>query len=1217
MQRSNGSRSGWQLVCVLLAGLLLGCQVLFGGVEVGSLPSDETLTLEGCKGGAYWCNHEFLLQCNADGRDWTLQETCATADSCNPKAGDCQPCRQGDARCEGASHQVCRADQAAWVTDAVCASEDQCSDAGCSEQCSPLGGIECAAVAGSTEYKLRECVAGQPWKLIDTCDNETLCKDTIDVAKTDRSWSRQCVSAGCPRAGELSCDGQQLRRCPRHQRNWEEVTTCATAALCEATAATGNLATDPSVAASISECNEGCPAVGTYLCSGMLLQKCKEDLTAWEPLEVCSAGTQCNPVEGVCGPLCTPGDYECNQATLRKCQADGTYQDVADCRSPTLCRDGRSLDGPAQPGTCTPHTCLPDQRRCEGATLLKCKASLDGWEPEATCGSDKLCNAESRRCDPIVCMTALAHQCFGQELAQCSLGRDKWDPVTTCPAGQLCDAGPDPGCKLECPRQFQCNGRVLQRCTPSGWVAHATCATDDLCKCTLDPDGAGPLTNSCTLGVGSDACGIPLCGGTKPGWQCQGAELQTCQTGRNGWTPSDTCASAELCYAGNLATSTPGYCAECPVAGELACRLSYTPGSPLWACSPDRKAWNVVQTCSTYGCVPVTNGSDYCANCNVGQTQCSGATLQSCAADRRGFASTTCASALLCDRDDNQCDQCVPNSSSCAGKVLRRCTADGQRIQEQECAGECDPIAGECDSCVANMAWCSNATLNQCSADGQTQTSSLCATPALCDATDRRCVPPTCVVDQPRCNGAEPEVCNPGRNGWMSAGPACLTAELCVAGACQPPVCESGQRRCTGAQPEVCNAGRTNYQPAGAACETPALCIAQTSPTATCRGPTCSVGERTCNGAQPVVCNADRDGWDPVGEACATAGLCRGAGVCDEPVCRVNETRCDGAQRQRCAADRTRWDPVGAPCATAELCLASTPLDTCMPPACSVGQERCNNGAPQICNPGQTDYLADGVCSADQICVENTTAGDSRCTGASCANAQRRCDPNAPQQPQVCNADRSGWDDMGAACTSAQRCEMGACVDIPVIICLAGASRCTNDGQPQTCNAAGTEWLDNGTACRPMARCNPETGTCAECAANEQRCSGQQSQVCTGGTWRNAEDCLDPALCDPASGACTPPFCTPAGSYRCSAQGELQTCDLLDWTTARVCPSDAPLCDAAGRECDQCVTAARECIGSSAYRECDATGHWAPMAVDCDVGQTCSDGECLVTTEEP
>jgi hypothetical protein len=278
-------------------------------------------------------------------------------------------------------------------------------------------------------------------------------------------------------------------------------------------------------------------------------------------------------------------------------------------------------------------------------------------------------------------------------------------------------------------------------------MTQATCATDDLCDCTLtDPDGPGPRTNSCLLGLWTDGCGVVACGGSRPEYQCNGTNLQRCQAGRNGWDSVDTCASAELCYPGAAPAYENGYCAECPLAGELSCDGT-APGSRLRVCSADRRSWTTSQTCSTYGCVGVNPGQDYCANCNVGQTQCAGGTLQSCAPDRRSFASTTCASPALCDAANNQCDVCPAGNNSCAGQVLRRCSADGQSLQDQLC-NVCDAANNQCDSCVADTAWCAENVLYQCSASGQMQEGTPCLTSALCNSVNRRCDPPVCAVGQ-------------------------------------------------------------------------------------------------------------------------------------------------------------------------------------------------------------------------------------------------------------------------------------------------------------------------------------------------------------------------------------------------------------------------------------------------------------------------------------
>ncbi|HXS16179.1 MAG TPA: hypothetical protein VN764_03270, partial [Polyangiaceae bacterium] len=400
----------------------------------------------------------------------------------------------------------------------------------------------------------------------------------------------------------------------------------------------------------------------------------------------------------------------------------------------------------------------------------------------------------------------------------------------------------------------------MERCTKNnGWSTQATCGTPDLCSCALrDPDGAGPLTNSCALGLFTDGCGNALCGGSKAQYQCQGAQLQQCQAGRNGWDPVATCGAANLCYPGEGPTYTSGYCLTCPTAGELSCNAS-----TLRVCASDRRSWGTSANCGTLGCITATNANDYCAVCAAGSAQCAGATLQTCPADQKQWSSKNCGSAALCDAAHQQCDVC--NQTTCSGKVLNSCSADGQTQRSQTCPTFCDAANQRCNNCNPSSVWCdpNNATLNTCAADGQSFTSIKCATAGLCESKyegdENICHTPVCAVEERRCDPLKPavlQICNAQRTGWDVVA-TCASAALCdkTKPACVAPTCTTaGQKRCNEAQPETCKADLTGWTPTGTACASSALCDKTTF---LCKPKACSAGDEKCMGAQPVTCNAD------------------------------------------------------------------------------------------------------------------------------------------------------------------------------------------------------------------------------------------------------------------------------------------------------------------------------------------------------------------------
>lgn len=920
--RRNGRDARARLLLswsVLSCWLLLGCQVLFGGVEV----HQSSAAGAECTFGDTRCNGEYLLTCGSKDTGWMLKDTCASGDLCDAKQQRCSVCKDGDYRCLGVARQRCVSDGSHFETVESCSAENLCSESSCSG-CSTDGALDC-----SVAPLLRECRGGV-WVTLDSCATQNLCSATTAFAMTTSEWDRKCITPACPVAGAYRCEGAMLQRCPPQQDGWVMVDTCASAALCENAVARVGDSTDKNAPAILDMCKPGCPDAGAFVCDGSTLLRCKEDQTAYETVKTCEANTECDPGSGDCGQLCVPGQYQCNGATLRKCGSTGHWADLQKCETAALC----SVTEAGQTGTCTPSPCANQPYRCSGAKLQKCREDRTGYDDNTSCASPALCDAPSARCIPVTCPTASAYQCFGQDLKQCASDLTHWTPITTCPAGQYCDSGSKPGCLTACPvNPVRCNGKLLEHCSAAtGWTTQATCSTPDLCSCALtDPDGAGPLTNSCLSGLYKDGCGNVVCGGIKALYQCQGAELQKCQAGRNGWDKAEACGAANLCYPGEAPSYASGSCLTCPTAGELACNAS-----TLRVCSADRRAWNTSQTCGN-GCIAVQNGQDYCAACKVGAVQCSGTTLQTCPADQRAWVNTTCASAALCDATNKQCDVC--SQTVCAGNVLQKCSNGGQTLQSQTCAGVCDAANAQCDKCAASSVWCDGAVLNRCSADGQTQTSVTCVSAPLCDKAKNVCQPPKCAVGEQRCTDATLQICNADRTDFKDVA-TCASAALCDKSkpACIGKTCSANEKRCGAAgQPEICNAALTSWMPNGPACASAALCDPKTF---SCNA--CAVGGRRCKDNNSQICNATKSGFVDDTD-CGVAGCNTATNLCNVAICTPNKFDCDGLGLLKCNATGTAWVPVqtcaticdksGGECdecvAPAFLCTATNALQSC------------------------------------------------------------------------------------------------------------------------------------------------------------------------------------------------------------------------------------------------------------------------------------------------
>jgi hypothetical protein len=105
----------------------------------------------------------------------------------------------------------------------------------------------------------------------------------------------------------------------------------------------------------------------------------------------------------------------------------------------------------------------------------------------------------------------------------------------------------------------------------------------------------------------------------------------------------------------------------------------------------------------------------------------------------------------------------------------------------------------------------------------------------------------------------------------------------------------------------------------------------------------------------------------------------------------------------------------------------------------------------------------------------------------------------------------------------------------------------------------------------------------------------------------NGPACVPASLCDNATGTCS--TCT-ANAYRCSVDA-LERClaDGSAWMLVQAC--DPGLCDATGRECDDCVPPTAPTCSGNSVRTCGANGRWSDMDCGTDV---CVSGACTPPT---
>jgi hypothetical protein len=234
------------------------------------------------------------------------------------------------------------------------------------------------------------------------------------------------------------------------------------------------------------------------------------------------------------------------------------------------------------------------------------------------------------------------------------------------------------------------------------------------------------------------------------------------------------------------------------------------------------------------------------------------------------------------------------------------------------------------------------------------------------------------------------------------------------------------------------------------------------------------------------------------------------------------------------------------------------------------------------------------------------------CNDPACAVGEKRCDPTQLAQPQICKADRSGFQNNGTACVTAALCSAGVCSD-PV--CSPMDVKCSG-AWLQVCNA-GQTGFQNDTQCATAALCDQTgMGMCRmpACAVNQYKCMGAQLQVCNADRtgYDDSMLCASAPLCSVPDKMCLPPACA-AGGKRCMGDW-LQQCkgDRTDYEDLTHCA--AGLCDPVGLECDDCVSGAVQCTTANVLQHCNTSGHWMDVQ-DCTLTSATCDASmdaCVV-----
>jgi hypothetical protein len=394
-------------------------------------------------------------------------------------------------------------------------------------------------------------------------------------------------------------------------------------------------------------------------------------------------------------------------------------------------------------------------------------------------------------------------RCLGNQIQTCA-GGNEWRVVQTCLSPDLCNL-----LSLSCaacePGTYQCSGSLPQICDENQhWsAATAACASASLCVVPKDGSPALCLDAACPAGQ----------------MQCFGGHLQRCPLSQKSWEDVEICASTALCdvnqanaevAAGKPATCLLPTCSP----GQFNCET----GSPQ-PCNADHTGWDAATTSCTGATCNPDQGD--CSACVPGTSACSGSNLESCT-DQATWASTPCKSALACNAGANPgCDPagtCTAGAFRCnsSTSALERCRSDGTRWElVEQCANVvlCNPNATSCEAPIcptSGVKRCQGNTRQKCRDDltGWDEVTQ-CSNTGSCDP-ELGCLPTPCVAGDFRCNDVSLEACKQGT--WVRQA-VCATRALCDATqrACTLPTCDAGARQCLGSVLSRCNADRDGW----------------------------------------------------------------------------------------------------------------------------------------------------------------------------------------------------------------------------------------------------------------------------------------------------------------------------------------------------------------------------------------------------------------------
>ena len=164
-----------------------------------------------CSPGSKRCSGNTLLECNEEGSDWDIVETCSGATpACLESIDACGQCDASDKQCDGDTLQVC-GDDGGWQVETVCSgSTPQCVDGAC-RACDP----DVSERRCQNAQTAQECASSGSWGTTTACSGDT------PVCRADLNHNCGCSE------GERRCAVRQCQRLVRAALGWRYLPVAA------------------------------------------------------------------------------------------------------------------------------------------------------------------------------------------------------------------------------------------------------------------------------------------------------------------------------------------------------------------------------------------------------------------------------------------------------------------------------------------------------------------------------------------------------------------------------------------------------------------------------------------------------------------------------------------------------------------------------------------------------------------------------------------------------------------------------------------------------------------------------------------------------------------------------------------------------------------------------------------------------------------------------